>query len=214
MLIECTDLRFAYRKGSPVLDGLSHRFKEGAVTAITGPSGCGKSTLLYLLALMMKLSAGSIAWAGAPVSHLPDADRANLRAAHSGFVFQDALLDPALSVLDNVLEASWLARIPISTAKPQANEILQSLGVGSLATHRPGEISGGQAQRVALTRALITEPSVIFADEPTGNLDHETTDVVWSLLNHAADGGATVIVATHDSSRVSQQKHQLVLKSL
>lgn len=214
MLIECWDLGFAYRAGKPVLHGFGHSFQEGAVTVITGPSGCGKSTLLYLLALMMKPSAGSIAWAGAPVSHLPDADRANLRAAHSGFVFQDALLDPALSVLDNVLEASWLARIPTLIAKPRANEILQNLGVDSLATHRPGEISGGQAQRVALTRALITEPSVIFADEPTGNLDHETADVVWSLLNDAADEGATVIVATHDSSRVSQQKHQLVLKSL
>ncbi|MCO7274724.1 MULTISPECIES: ABC transporter ATP-binding protein [Cellulosimicrobium] len=213
MTVLATDgLTFAYRHGTPpVIDDLTTAFAPGAVTAVTGPSGSGKSTLLYVLALMLRAESGEVLWDGEPASGLADAEAARLRAAHVGFVFQDAMLDPARSILDNVCESALFAGMGTRAARSRAEELLARFGVGHRATHRPGEISGGQAQRVALCRALLTSPRVLFGDEPTGNLDHASARVVWeALVEHARDG-ATVVVATHDEELAAEADHRLVL---
>jgi lipoprotein-releasing system ATP-binding protein len=196
--LSCHALTFAYRGKRQVIRDLSLEFRAGEVTAITGASGSGKSTLLYVLSLMLRPTAGTVAWKGAETSSLPDAGRAAWRAAHAGFVFQDAMLDPARTVLGNVCEAGVYAGSTRADAKRRAHELLEKFGVAHRADHRPGEISGGQAQRVALCRALLARPQVVFGDEPTGNLDSDSAEVVWSALQEHAAEGAAVLVATHD----------------
>lgn len=199
MLIAARDLRFAYRRGAErVVDDWSGEFAGGAVTALTGTSGSGKSTLLYLLALMLRPTAGVVEWAGEAVSDLPDGARASLRATRAGFVFQDALLDPAQTVLSNVLEGGLFGDSPRRAQVAEAVDLLQRFEVDHRREHRPGEISGGQTQRVALCRALLGDPEMLFADEPTGNLDRATAGVVLDAFRTHADRGAAVVVATHD----------------
>ena len=198
-MLATRDLTFAYpHRRELILDGLTTSFANGSVTAVTGASGAGKSTLLYVLALMLRATRGQVLWHGRPVSDLPDAERARMRAAEFGFVFQDAMLDPSRTILDNVCEAALFAGIPHRVARTRAQELLAEFGIEHRADHRPGQISGGQAQRVALCRALVTSPTVVFGDEPTGNLDVTSARVVWTALREHAHQGATVIVATHD----------------
>ena len=205
-------LSFAYRRGTPaVIDNLSVRFEPATITTVTGSSGSGKSTLLYLLALMLTPQAGSITWNGRATEAMADSERARLRANHCGFVFQDAMLDPARTVLDNACEAALFAGVPHRLARDRARGLLEEFGVGHRADHRPGEISGGQAQRVALCRALLTDPDVIFGDEPTGNLDDASADIVWSALVARARAGATVIVATHAHTLTTRAGRQVEL---
>lgn len=205
-------LTFAYRSGgAAVIDNLNVDIPTGAVTTLTGPSGSGKSTLLYLLALMIRPSSGEVIWNGSAASSLPDAARSRLRAAQVGFVFQDALLDPSRTVLANVCDSGLFAGMSHADAASRARAMLTRFGVQHRADHRPGEISGGQAQRVAICRALLTDPRVVFADEPTGNLDDASAEVVWeALVDHAKHGG-TVILATHDKSLASRSDHEIRL---
>jgi putative ABC transport system ATP-binding protein/lipoprotein-releasing system ATP-binding protein len=197
------DLAFAYtRGGEELFDGLTHNFTPGAVTAVTGPSGRGKSTLLYVLGLMLTPTRGAVLLDGQDVSSAPDATRSRVRAHRVGFVFQDSALDPTRTVLDSVLEPALYAGWSLTAARVRARELLDQLGVGDRADHRPGEVSGGQAQRVAVARALVTDPAVVLADEPTGNLDRDNATGVLAALSAAAGtaGGTprTVVVATHD----------------
>lgn len=202
-MIEARSLSFGYRRGQlPVIADVSATFGAGAITAVTGPSGTGKSTLLYLLGLMLRPSSGSVLFEGSTVSHLPDGQRARLRALSFGFVFQDAILDPARTVMDNVLEGALYAGDRDRAIAHRARQLLEMTGVEHRHDHKPGEISGGQAQRVALCRALVKSPRVVLADEPSGNLDPESADVVWSVLAAQAHRGAAVVVASHDPLRV------------
>lgn len=173
-------------------------FSAGNVTALTGPSGCGKSTRLYLLALMVRLSAGSVLLDGRRVDDLPDAARSRLRASRFGFVFQDAALDPSRSVLDNVLEAALYRGDDPKALVARAEELLERMQVGVPLRRRPGQLSGGQAQRIAVCRALVGTPDVIFADEPTGNLDPGSAAAVLGMLREQAETGACVVLVTHD----------------
>jgi len=199
--IGAQSLSFAYtRTGEPILTDVTVEIPSGAITTLTGPSGTGKSTLLYLLALMISPSSGTVVWHGAPASTMSDAQRARLRASQVGFVFQDALLDPSRTVIANVCDGGLFAGMRHSQSRARALELLERFGVSHRAEHRPGDISGGQGQRVAVCRALLTNPPVVFADEPTGNLDDDAGDVVWTALREHANNGATVIVATHDST--------------
>lgn len=198
-------LTFAYRcDAPPVIEDLTIELPTGAVTALTGPSGSGKSTLLYLLALMIRPSGGQVLWDGAPASSLSDAQRSRLRATDVGFVFQDALLDPSRTVLENICDAALFSGMNSGEARRRARELMHRFGVAHREDHKPGEISGGQAQRVALCRALLTQPRVIFADEPTGNLDDASAEVVWEALVDHASTGATVVVSTHDAALVER----------
>lgn len=187
-----------------VLRAIDVALEPGCVTTLSGPSGAGKSTLLYALALLLRPTSGDVLWDGRPVGRVPDGVRAQLRASRSGFVFQDAMLDPTRSVLDNVLEPSLYAGVPRREARRRALDLLDELGVAHRAGHRPGEVSGGQAQRVALCRSLVTAPRVLFCDEPTGNLDEGATQIVWSVLEEYARRGSTVVVATHDRGLVAR----------
>nr|WP_306255185.1 ABC transporter ATP-binding protein [Ornithinimicrobium cryptoxanthini] len=199
-------MSFAYtRGGEELFDGLTHEFTPGKVTAVTGPSGRGKSTLLYVLGLMLTPSRGEVILAGEPVSRASDTVRSRLRAAEIGFVFQDAALDASRIVLDSVIEPALYAGWSPRRARARGRELLEQMGVAARADHKPGEISGGQAQRVAVCRALVTDPAVVLADEPTGNLDRGNAEGVLAALtratSHGRDGdgsGRTVVIATHD----------------
>ena len=207
-----TDLRFAYRRGGEELfGGLSHEFAGASVTAVTGPSGRGKSTLLYLLGLLLRPRAGQVLIAGRPAHAIGDVARSRIRATRIGFVFQDAVLDTSRTVLDAVLEPALFAGARRRDAAPRARELLARFGLAARGGHRPGEISGGQAQRVALCRALINDPPIILADEPTGNLDRDNARVVLEALRGAADSGRTVVVATHDPYVLGYADHVLDL---
>jgi putative ABC transport system ATP-binding protein/lipoprotein-releasing system ATP-binding protein len=219
------DLSFAYtRGGEELFDGLTHEFTPGKVTAVTGPSGRGKSTLLYVLGLMLTPTRGEVLLEGERVSRASDTVRSRVRAAQIGFVFQDAALDPSRVILDSVIEPALYAGWSPRRARHRGRELLEQMGVAARADHRPGEISGGQAQRVAVCRALVTDPSVVLADEPTGNLDRENADGVLAALSAAAGGtthdgegdgipgvGRTVLIATHDPFVIERADEVLAL---
>jgi ABC-type lipoprotein export system ATPase subunit len=211
-MLAVNGLSFAYRRGGDELfGGLTYGFEPGAVTGVTGASGRGKSTLLYLLGLLLRPSAGQILFEGIPVQSLPDATRSRRRAERIGFVFQDAVLDPGRTVLDAVIEPAIYAGKRRAEVTQRARELLTQLGVEARAEHRPGEISGGQAQRVAMCRALMNDPGILLADEPTGNLDRANATTVLRTLRDAATAGRTVIVASHDPFVMQQVDHVLEL---
>lgn len=194
------ELRFSYRTGADELfAGLTHDFRAGSVTAVTGPSGRGKSTLLYVLGLLLTPSAGEVLFDGEDMSRAHDSARSGLRASRIGFVFQDSELDPAHRVIDSVLEPALYAGKNRKARLGRAMELLRGFGLDHRADHRPGEVSGGQAQRLAVCRALLNEPDIVLADEPTGNLDHGNAELVLDALSVAAHAhGNTVVIASHD----------------
>lgn len=197
--LRCEDLTVGYRRDLPsVIDRLTLGLPTGAITTITGASGSGKSTLLYTLALLLTPQNGGVFWKDESLADLPDGQRAQWRAQQTGFIFQDALLDPARSILDNVCEPAVFNGMARHIAVQRARELLEQFDLAHRLSHRPDQVSGGQAQRVGLCRALINFPRIIFGDEPTGNLDTATADVVWTALRGQAETGVTVIIATHD----------------
>ncbi len=196
-VLEARDIVFEYTPGIRLLDGWSASFPEGSVTAVTGPSGRGKSTLLYLLGLMLQPLAGEIVVDGQSTVAMRDAGRAHLRAERFGFVFQDAALDATRTVLDNVVETALYRGQSKTAVLHQAMDLLERFEVDVPPYRKPGQVSGGQAQRIALCRALLHAPRVLLADEPTGNLDLSTSALVVDALRAHARSGAAVIVVTH-----------------
>ncbi len=203
-MLETRSLSFGYDRQVPVISEWSAAFAPGRLTAVTGPSGRGKSTLLYLLGLMLKPDAGQVLLDGTDVASLSDAHRASLRAHRFGFVFQDAALDSTRTVLDNVAEAALYRAQPIEAAHARAQELLARFGVELRADAKPGQVSGGQAQRIALCRALLNDPDIVLADEPTGNLDAASAALVVDALKEHAAHGATVVIVTHDQGLVAE----------
>lgn len=197
-MIAAEALTFGYRRGEPIIDALSLEMPAGAMTAITGRSGRGKSTLLYLFGLLLSPQAGSLRINDRSVSTLNDPQRSLLRGQQIGFVFQDAVLDASRTVLANVLEGVAFTGGSREVATMRALRLLRQMEVEVDPSRKPGQISGGQAQRVALCRALLPAPSIILADEPTGNLDGESAATVVSRLQQEGQAGACVVVATHD----------------
>lgn len=196
-LLAARGLGFSYRTGEAIIEGLDCEFAPGSMVALTGASGSGKSTLLYLLGLMVRPSAGQVLLDGAPVHDLRESRRAALRASVFGFVFQDAVLDPTRTVMDNVTETALYRGQDRSAARERAGELMERFGVAARAGHKPGQISGGQAQRIALCRALLADPPVLLADEPTGNLDPDSAATVVRAFREHAQAGACVVIATH-----------------
>lgn len=181
------------------LDGVELGIQAGESLAIMGPSGSGKTTLLHLLSGVLAPTAGSVTWCGRDLQSLSDAERTRLRRSDFGFVFQSGQLLPELPAEENAALPLMLGGMARPKAVAAAREQLRALGLAGLETRRPGEMSGGQAQRVAIARALVGQPGVIFADEPTGALDHATGwDVMRVLHDCAAATGAALVVVTHN----------------
>lgn len=183
------------------LDALSLGIVEGTSTAIMGASGSGKTTLLHMLAGILTPGSGTVTFAGQAISGLPDSERSRLRREQFGFVFQQGLLIPELTAVENVALAPMLNGAKKSDAIGPAAQWLQALGLAGMEDRRIGQLSGGQAQRVAIARAQVTGARVIFADEPTGALDSNTSqDVMNALLSSTSGNGRTLVVVTHDPS--------------
>jgi ABC-type lipoprotein export system ATPase subunit len=210
-VLKARGLTFGYDGGRLVLDGWDAEFSAGEVVAVTGPSGRGKSTLLYLLGLMLRPNSGELLVQGSDVAHLGDAIRANLRARLFGFVFQDAALDGTRTVLDNVVETALYRDAPRNAAIRKARDLMSQFGVDLQANAKPGQVSGGQAQRIALCRALLNDPRILLADEPTGNLDPTSADIVVQAFHAQAHSGAAVIVVTHDPALVARCDRRIEL---
>ena len=207
-LIEGRHLRKTYRLGKrptvAALRGVDIRVKEGEMVAIMGPSGSGKSTLMHILGLLHApdLNHGprpELRFEGRDMVSLGDAERTRLRARRMGFVFQDFNLVPTLTALENVLLACDYAGIRGAAAKGAAREALEAVDLADRADHRPAELSGGEQQRTAIARALVNHPSLVLADEPTGNLDSERSAEVLALLRRFnRQHGQTLLLVTHD----------------
>ncbi|GAA1325977.1 ABC transporter ATP-binding protein [Leucobacter albus] len=181
------------------LDGVSLSLAEGTSTAIMGASGSGKTTLLHMLAGILTPDSGSVLFAGQPISGLPDSERSRLRREQFGFVFQQGLLIPELTAVENVALAPMLNGAKKRDAVGPAAQWLHALGLAGMEDRRIGQLSGGQAQRVAIARAQVTGARVIFADEPTGALDSATSQgVMNALLSSTSGNGRTLVVVTHD----------------
>jgi putative ABC transport system ATP-binding protein len=190
-----------YGEGDTAVDalrGVSLEVATGELTAIMGPSGSGKSTLMHILAALDRPTSGYVSIAGTRLGNLSDTDITKLRRQHIGFVFQFFNLLPMLSAEENIL-------LPLSIAgrkpeKAEFEELLKKVGLADRRAHRPSELSGGQQQRVAIARALVTKPTVVFADEPTGNLDSKTGGEILELLHGAVESyGQTLVMVTHEA---------------
>ena len=202
-----------YGHGDAAVDalrGVDLDFPAGRFTAIMGPSGSGKSTLMHVLAGLDRPTAGSVVVDGQDITQLDDGELTRLRRDRVGFVFQFFNLVPVLNAEQNVL-------LPLSIAgrdpkREWIEQLMQTVGIADRATHRPSELSGGQQQRVAIARALVSRPAVVFADEPTGNLDSKTSEEVLDLLRRAVDEfGQTVVMVTHDPHAASYADRLVVL---
>jgi putative ABC transport system ATP-binding protein len=199
-VVVATDLRRRYGEGDAAVDalaGVSTSFDRDRFTAIMGPSGSGKSTLMHILAGLDKPTAGTVDLDGVDITKLDDSELTQLRRDKLGFVFQFFNLIPVLTAEENLV-------LPLSIAgrKPDeqwVDQLVHTVGLEDRRSHRPAELSGGQQQRVAVARALVSKPAVVFADEPTGNLDSKASEDVLRLLRGAVDDfGQTVVMVTHD----------------
>ncbi len=182
-----------------VLRGIDLTIAAGERVSIVGPSGAGKSTLLHCLGTLDLPSEGKLQIAGSDVLTLPRNQLAKLRGTKLGFVFQFHHLLPEFSALENVMMPGLVQRLPRAATEKKAAELLDLVGLSPRSTHRPGELSGGEQQRVALARAMLLAPQILFADEPTGNLDSATSAQVQELfLRMSRERGTTLVVVTHD----------------
>jgi putative ABC transport system ATP-binding protein len=190
-----------YGQGETAVDalrGVSLDVPKGALTAVMGPSGSGKSTLMHILAGLDKPTSGEVMIAGTPISKLSDSDLTKLRRDHVGFIFQFFNLLPMLTAEENVV-------LPLSIAgekpdKAWVDELMGKIGLADRREHRPAELSGGQQQRVAIGRALVSRPTIVFADEPTGNLDSKTSGEILELMRESVESyGQTTVMVTHDA---------------
>jgi putative ABC transport system ATP-binding protein len=195
------------------LRGLSAAIEPGEVVAVTGPSGSGKSTLLHCLSGIMRPETGEVHYAGQRIDTLDDATRTRLRREHFGIVFQFGRLVPELTAVENVALPLLFGRHGREESVTVARSRLEEAGAAEIADARPTELSGGELQRVAVARALVTGPKVIFADEPTGALDSVAGEQVLSLLLSAArQGSATVVIVTHDNRVAAYADREIVLR--
>ena len=192
------------------LAGVSIDVPVGQFTAVMGPSGSGKSTLMHILAGLDQPTEGSVSIGGREITGLNDKQLTLLRRSEIGFVFQLFNLLPMLTAEENVVLPLSIAGVKRDRA--WVEELLETVGIADRRTHRPSELSGGQHQRVAIARALVTEPTVLFADEPTGNLDSSTSRDVLALLRNSVDGlGQTIVMVTHDPQAAAQADRILFL---
>ena len=213
-IIQARDIFKTYTTGSltvRALRGVDLSVGRGEIVAIMGPSGCGKTTLLNCLSGLDEIDSGRVLIDGMELHNLPDDERSDYRARRMGFVFQLYNLLPVLSAVENVEMPLLLSGVPSAEARSRAKEMLDSVGLTDRATHLPGELSGGQRQRVTIARALVNRPAIVWADEPTGDLDSETAGEIIDLLcGLNRDNGQSFVVVTH-SPDVGQRAHRIVM---
>ncbi len=203
VVLRVTDLRKTYVDGdveTPVLKGINLEFHRGEFVALMGPSGSGKSTLLSILGTLLRPTSGEVELVGNKLSTLDDGDVTRFRNQHIGFVFQFHHLLPDFTALENVMFPSFPRRLDDPrAAKARATELLRRVGLSDRINFRATKLSGGQKQRVAMARALMNAPAMVFADEPTGNLDHENGEEVLRLMRElCVENGTMFLISTHD----------------
>ena len=215
-MIEIRDLRKIYSAGEePVaaLDGVSLKIDNGEFVAIMGASGSGKSTMLNILGCLDVPTSGSYLLDGVEVARRSRRELAIIRNRKLGFVFQNFNLLPRTSAIENVeLPDIYLGRLSRSQRRRRAVELLTRVGLGGRGTHTPAELSGGQQQRVAIARALMNEPPVLFADEPTGNLDTKSSVEIMNLFTALSNEGITIVMVTHEDDIAAYAKRHLVMR--
>jgi putative ABC transport system ATP-binding protein len=213
VVVSCADLRRRFGEGQAAVEalrGVSLEFPSGQMTGIVGPSGSGKSTLMHILAGLDRPTEGKVWIAGTEITDLDDKDLTQLRRDKLGFVFQFFNLIPVLTAEENITLPVRIAGHDVD--REWLESLLDTVGITDRRTHRPSELSGGQQQRVAIARALMTKPAVVFADEPTGNLDTKSGSDVLDLLRKSVDDyGQTVIMVTHDPRVASYADRVVVL---
>jgi len=208
-VIEITDIEKIYRMGGEplkALDKVSLSIKEGEFTSIMGPSGSGKSTLMNILGLLDRFDSGTYKLNGTDVTGLSDSELAGIRNKEIGFVFQSFNLMARMNVLENVMLPLVYAKVPAKERKKRATEALEKVGLGNRLYHLTNEISGGQKQRVAIARAIVNKPSVLMADEPTGNLDSKTTEDIMRIFQDLNKEGTTIVMVTHEPEMAAYTK--------
>jgi len=212
-LAQLIDLRKTYNMGADVvieaLCGINLSVEEGQYLAIMGPSGSGKSTLLNLMGCLDRPSSGRYVLAGEDVSALSDADLSAVRGRRIGFIFQSFNLIPQLTAIDNIEVPLFYQGVRRRERRRRSTELAERLGLGPRARHRPMELSGGEQQRVAVARALVNDPLIILADEPTGNLDSKTGREILGIFDDLSARGRTLIIVTHDEA-IGRRTHSIV----
>lgn len=212
MMIRCTDIHKGFG-ALEVLRGINLEIAAGEVATIVGPSGAGKTTLLQILGTLAHPDRGSVEIAGQETGSLRGAELVRLRNEKIGFVFQFHHLLPEFTALENVMIPALIAHRSRSAAAERAAMLLELLGVGERADHKPAALSGGEQQRVAVARALMNEPSVIFADEPSGNLDSANRETLHRLFFDLRDRfGYTFVIVTHDNELAAMSDHRIMMR--
>lgn len=195
------------------LAGIDLDVDRGEFLALEGPSGCGKSTLLSVMGLLDTPTNGEFTLAGVPVAEIDSVERARLRNQEIGFIFQSFNLIPEMTVLENVaLPLTYRKGVTGREQVTAAHSALEKVNMAHRTAHRPSQLSGGQQQRVAIARALVGEPSLLLADEPTGNLDSENSEAVMALLSDLHNSGSTIVMVTHDHHFAAKASRRLPLK--
>lgn len=214
-MIEAKELKKEYRNDSVVttaLDGVSFNIKEGEFVAIMGPSGSGKSTLMHIMGFLDRPSFGNYKFEGQKMEDLTDDELAYIRNEKMGFVFQFFNLLPRTSVFDNVKLPLTYTKIPVHEKDQRVKEAIKAVGLANRINHMPNQLSGGEQQRVAIARAIVNHPSIIFADEPTGNLDSKSGQQIMEILQDLNEKGHTIILVTHEKYTSEMAERVIQLK--